>query len=1212
MNLNKICIHGFKSFADKVVIDFDSGFTGIVGPNGCGKSNVIDAVRWVVGEQTASTLRCKRMSDLVYNGTDKRKPMSSCEVSLYLDNTKRFYSIDEDEVVLTRKYHLKKNKSEFFLNQRPAQLKEILDLFRDSGIGRDGYSIIGQGKVADIVSAKPEVRRQIFDDAAGISKLKSRKVETERRLERIRADLKLISAQLEEMRHSLGPLEKEANTAMKVKEFRRQLKFQDIHFFLYQIENGDIERKNLQSKLANILAEIDAAEKAHVEFCQRYNGAMTNLTENDAVSTRLRAEQTDLLVSIERKRGATNVLTERLKNLRDQRKKNDADTIRLSARLTECESLFAQQTILYNEKNIELLKQESEYSSLQEESEKLNELIETQENELERSRDALSSNSDKLSEIDKDLVKLQVQHKNALADIEKTKLDYKEKKDIYNKSVDSCELFHSKQHKLLEEKVKLEENKVAAEKNFYASKADLRSTSAKKHELEDKIKALEVGIKYRRDQISDYAGYSDVIKNLMTDAKENTNLKQAILGTVGEIIKVQSDLQVAIEIALGQSVQNIVTATPQNAAYLIDYIKEKRYGRATFLPISTVRSNPLPSEYNRALNERGVIGIASELIVNEKKFDGIISNLLGRTVIVDNKDTAISISQKYKQGFRIVTLEGESFATSGAITGGSMPTKTNRLLSMETDLQALIKSRTSLEKDLALIVGDSKDLEEESTKLEQGVKIIEARIHALDIEIEKINGILSASEANADTLKADVDKLFDSISMHSKQADELGHLLKLASSTRVSASSDKTTANDYLSELRDKLVKDKQRGDVLNNNVTQAVMALSSLKVEVNSRGNNLTLLKTEIENIKIELAAIKRNCIDSDLEIKQAESEIDISAYTDEDKAVVEKMAKRIREVDEQKIELKRIVEELDLARSEKFRQINEATEKRVREEGRIERIQNDLENMISRIKDDYSVDEVAAREYIESVKDDAELIFVPEKAQSESASLRRMIDRQGAINELAEQRYHAEKERYNEKDAQFKDASTAEIDLIEILDNVINEMSTRFTTSFEIINKNFNEVFQDMFGGGTASLKLQGSDNVLECGIDIVANPPGKQPRYMSVLSGGEQSLIAISILFAIVKLHPMPFSILDEVDAALDDSNVHIFAQFLRKYSKSLQFIVVTHRKPTMEQCDFMYGVTTEGSDGVSKVVSVTMKDATAKKWDTPPAPKEREIS
>ncbi|MDR2267402.1 MAG: chromosome segregation protein SMC [Christensenellaceae bacterium] len=1204
MNLKKIVIHGFKSFADKVTIDFDSGFTGIVGPNGCGKSNIVDTIRWVLGERNARVLRCQKMGELIFNGTTERKPQSVCEASLYLDNSKHTYpSIPTDEVIITRKIYRSKDGGEYYINNLPVKLGEVIELFRDSGIGHDGYSIIGQGKIADIISIKPDVRRQIFDEAAGISRQKTRKYESEKNLKDTRTNIINLGNILEVIKQSLTPLEREAKNAVKVKDLKRRLKYQDINFFLFQMENGDTERRNLLSKLEKITADIEVSENEHKEICRKYNLMMMDMTNSDTMSNKLRAEQTDLLVSIERKQGAANVIAERLKNLREQRRKYDDDVIRYTERKQLLTTELAEKTDLYNAKNLELLRKEAGYSELQDEYEKLNESVDLQEKELEQSKEMLLSNKDKLFTIDKDIVKLEVQLSVALADIEKAKTEYREKKAVCDTRREAGDTLRADRDIFVREKENKEKDKEAAEHNYYSTLGDLREAELRKRKLEDEYKALNVGITYRQEQIKDYAGYSDVIKHLMNDAKADPKLKKLIFGTVGEVIKVQNNLQVAIEIALGQSVQNIITSTPQDASVLIDYLRHKNYGRATFLPLSTVKSNSLPSEYDRALREKGVLGIAADLVSCDRKFDGIISNLLGRIVIVEDKEVAIAVSQKYRQGFRIVTLAGDSFATSGAITGGSAPSKSNRVLSMETDLQTMIKRSNSIAKDLKLLAEEIKDFEVEAKKMEQGVKILDARVHSLDIEIEKYNTLVAGAEGNLKELEAEVEKLLDLITMNSKQAAELDKLIKDASGEHASATWEKTSADEYVNEARDKFLKDRQKRDELFTAANEAVMDLTSLKIEINNRAHDIALIKADLTQIDSSLRELSFSCAANAREIADAESEVDTSAYSEDDKKLVDAMAARVREIDEYKSTLKHSVEELDILRNSKQVQINIATEKRIKEEARIERIQGDLENLLARIRDEYDIDAESAKEYIHQLESDPDLTFNPERAQIEMAALKRDIDRIGPINELAEERYYEEKRRYSEIKAQFDDLVRAEDELIKIIDDLTNEMTTKFTNRFNIINKNFNQVFQELFGGGTAKLELNtedGTKTILEAGIEIKAQPPTKQLTNMSLLSGGEQSLIAISILFAIIKMNPMPFCVLDEIEAALDDANVDLFAQYLRKFCKTTQFIVVTHRKPTMALCEFMYGVTMEGSGGISKIVSVTMDEATTNNW------------
>lgn len=1193
MNLKKIELYGFKSFADRTEIEFKSNITGIVGPNGCGKSNVADAVRWVLGEQSPSVLRCKKMPEIIFGGTANRKSMSYCEVSLFLDNEDRRYPVDYDEVVVTRKMY-RSGESEYFINRNLCRWRDIIDLFRDSGIGREGYSIIGQGKIDEILSAKPEARRQIFEEAAGISRHKARKIETEKKLEKTRDNLSRLNDILHEISSNLGPLEQEAKDAAKVRELKNKLKQLEVLYFLHQTETASAQRDKARKHLEKIAAELAAKEEELRSVNADYNAAMNDSMNSDIYGARLRDQITELLVSNEKAAGEYRLLNERLANLRREAQNIATETVQLESRLAERHREREEKVVAYNEKTFLLKEKRQTYELLARNQSELAESVAQQEKEIEKTNRLMMESMDKLSEIDKNKAKLEIERDLLIDSIREAKEELKDKKAAYTTLAKTRDELSASLNVLLNEKDEKQREKALADKNLADCLADLKAAQKDLGAAEQYYAALDAKIRMVEEFINDYTGYQESVRRLMAEANNNPEIKRKILGTVGDVITVPEDLQIAIESALGAAIQNIITPNESDAGDLIDLLRQKGYGRATFLPLTTVRANPLAREYDRVLDEEGVIGIASDIIRNEPRFDNVISSLLGKTVVVEDRETAFRIAKKYKFGFRIVDFNGDIVSQSGSVSGGSNANRSNRILSRESELEELKKKLASTKKKIEMLRDSIQDYAAESAELEKAAGIIGARIHKLDIDIGSLESRVSAADSEVSACKAAIEKLETSIATNTARLDELAVLIKQSEKNKDDMAAEKMGASDFVSEAKDKLFTAKQNLDALSKRVTDAYVEVSGLQNEIDNINKELASIKAEVDLINRALLDLRARKATNDKELADLEARIEKSALTEDNSAQIASLRKEVEELDEHKKRLKDRITELDGLKTELNRQLSDINERRIREEAALERIDIDIANLSTRISEDYDLDFDSAKKYAEEYAKDCE--FDPVKSPQEASALRRKIERMGPVNELAEEKFASETTRYAELKKQYDDLVKAEADLVKMIEELTTEMVEKFTKSFNQVNQNFQEVFKELFGGGTARLELEKGENlsVLDAGIEIMAEPPGKKLTRISLMSGGERALTAIAILFAIIKLKPMPFSILDEIEAALDEANASLFAQYLRKFSSSTQFIVVTHRKPTMELADVLYGITMQ-EKGVSKLVSAKLDDA-----------------
>ena len=1194
MNLKKIELHGFKSFADKTEIPFESNVTGIVGPNGCGKSNVIDAVRWVLGEQAPKTLRVTKMPDLIFNGTTNRLSLSYCEVSLYLDNEDRRYNVDFDEVVITRKL-VRGGEGEYFINRQPCRLKDIIDLFRDTGIGKEGYSIIGQGKIDEILSSSPDGRRKIFEEAAGISRHKARKIETERKLERARQDMSRINDILTEVGSTLGPLEKEASDACKVKSLREKLKYLEVSLFLHQCENSSENRERLRAKLKKANEELETQTKELERLNNDYNVTMMGIENGSKYSNMIRDEITNLRVAAEKAAGDSRALAKDIEYIKKDNLEIEEGRKVNKIKLEEKAKLIEEKFNLTVEKGNELKIKEQECDEITQEYNKISYAVEQQEKAIAASNEMFVNRLSKSAEIDKDVAALELERKLLLDGLANDKDEYDDKKELFDKVTKIREDFINEKALFEKEKQeKLEEINIA-NVNKNNAEAEFKEMQAKKVMLQTRIQNLEFKKSLIEENINSYSDYEGSIQNLMKYAESHSDVASKIIGTLAEIITVPRDLQLAIEIALGKSVQNIITKNEHDASDLMRVLRENNLGRATFLPMTTMKYNDLSREQERALDEDGVVGVASELIRYDSQYNNIISNLLGKTVIVEDQQTALRISKKYGYSFRSITLEGDVYSPSGALTGGATAKGGAKILSRESEKEEAAKKLRQAKKDLELISADLGDREEELKELSNAVGVISSRIAKLDIDITKVDGDIARCDKELDFYQQEMKKLFAGNEGSLTRIDEIEKLLKQASKNKETIASDKVGTDDYIAELKNKFFEDKQIREALNKQVTAVMMEVTALRNEIDSIEKEIAGLKAECRILESELLDFEVREKFNNGRLERINKDLESTVFSEEEKKKLDDLKQELEGLEAEKERMNVLVKELDLKRIEQNELVGKIKEKCIREEANLEMIDTAIQAMSQRMEENYGYDLEAAKAYHITVDPIAiEVEFVPDKANNEINSIRRKIERFGPINELAEEKFREETERYNDLNNQFNDVQKAEQDLVQIINELTTEMVEKFTVSFNQINTNFNEVFKELFGGGRAKMELEKGVNVLEAGIEIMAEPPGKKLSNLAPLSGGERALTAIAILFAIIKLNPMPFSILDEIEAALDDNNAKLFAQYLNKFSKSTQFIVVTHRKPTMQLCNTLFGVTMQ-EKGVSKTVRVKLEEA-----------------
>ncbi len=1189
MNFEKVELYGFKSFADKAEITFGNGITAIVGPNGCGKSNVSDAIRWVLGEQSAKSLRGSSMQDVIFSGTQNRKSLSYCEVSLYFDNSTRMFSLDYNEIIITRKLY-RSGESEYFINKQPARLKDIVELLHECGIGKEGYTIIGQGKVEEIMSAKPEDRRLIFEEATGIAKFKTRKVESERKLDRTHENIVRYCDILTEIENQLGPLEKQAEKAKEFNALSEELKHHELNTYIAKVE-GVASAKEKVGKKIKALEEETALRQTEQDQAQaEYDKIFSDISLADEKLRDLNDKLMDKRVGMEKSLGASKLFEERISYMLSQIERSKKE-IEDNKKLAE----ESQGAISIN--TDEMQKAKETLDVLSKKADELSKRFMIISEKISLGEELANVNRKKIIESIESLSDFKL-NKGARS-VERTALNEKlgeVEEKIAKLSYSREELFRAKESG--DKKIDLLDRSVFEHKNAIAEKEDeVRADNEKEAEIENKIYSLNSVItslvtkdNFYKGLKENYEGYSHAVKTLLTSAKKDGRVGDKILGVVAELIKSDKKFDVALETALGAAAQNVVTENTDDARFLIQYLKDNRIGRLTFLPLTSVKPRNQSVEITSALKETGALGVANKIVGYDEKFEYVISNLLGNTLIVDTLENATKIANKFRFAFKIVTLDGDVLSTQGAMTGGSRRADVVGLLSadrkIEDNAEELKKKRAEMEALKA-----------------QKAEINAKRDKALD-ELGMLNDLY-----NGKRQEVVIEREKQSIT--EKSLSEVGKEIETAESLRLEILDkiEKIDAEmENISVGGRKLEEDKAEAtssadkqqaeyDALRKERDELSVVLTETQVKITELKANITSLEGDNERLINVKAEAERTNVDLEKSIEGAEQiieEIRLQqekvAFSKEEQEEVNKLREEIDNIEIYKKERREKLEKNAERREYLTEELSVLSEKRHQEEINLTKIDSDLEHMGESIHENYGEDYDSAQKYREENYD-------VNKGEAEISRIRRKRSSLGAINGAAIDDCIVLRQRFEEMTAQKEDLEKAENDLKEAINKIKGEMLTQFDEGFTKINENFQKIFKELFGGGRAMLQMDytQTDDKLEAGVEIIAEPPGKKLQKLSLLSGGEKALTAIAILFSILRLRPMPFCVLDEVEAALDEANVDRFARYLQKFSSETQFIVITHKKPTMERADALFGVTMQ-EKGVSRLVSVKLSDIT----------------
>jgi len=1183
--LKKIEIYGFKSFADKVTIDFNSGITGIVGPNGSGKSNIIDAVRWVLGEQSAKTLRGSKMEDVIFNGTSHRKPLGLAEVSLTFDNSDNILPIDYTEVTISRRIY-RSGESEYLLNKTPCRLKDIRELIMDTGIGIDGYSLIGQGEIDKILSNRPEERKQLFEEAAGIVKYKTRKEEAEKKLENTNKNLIRIEDIINEIESRIEPLKKESLKAKEYLLLSKELRELEISLLLIEIDDLKTKLESEEEQLKIVQEQIENYEEERKSFLNDIYICQESISsiENDIQNMQNNYYETSNLVK--KLEGEKLLFQEKLTNIikeydRIASELADINTNEKSVK-DKLDSLNKDKELIEDEIEINNIKLKDIECKFNETSK----LLITEESKIEHSKSEVIEILNNISTLKSEINSLNTIKDNILKrikKIEEEKLIYKDKKAqkeeekrIYTHKISEVKKL-LKTYEDTKQELITKNNTLTSilnkQKNIYQEKKDL---------IRDKISQLKLFEKMEKS----YEGYSTSVKKTLEVCSKNLELGKGVHGVVAQLINLPKKLEIAIEVALGYSLQYVICDKDNDAKKVIKYLKDNNIGRVTFLPLSNIYNKGKEDLLQNYFKLEGYIGIASDLIEYDNKYEALFKYLLGRTLIVDTIDTALTISKELKT-HKIVTLEGDVINPSGTITGGSYKSKTTNMFSRKRKIKELQKEIEGLNFN---ITSYEKNIEKTNNELNENI----IQIDELSNKINDLNLTLLNFENSFNNLSLELESITNTNDKLHEEFLQISSEIKDINESIVLKEKDIDILNTKSSEIRHQinveselLIKNQKGIEIIQNDITSLKVNLASLNEKRESINNEiirLNILITELENKRsIKISQIDNLKMDKAKYIEELES-IDIKLKDND--VLIRQIEYNISKLNKDKKDW----ENKKILHSDKYKNIDSILENLKESSHKIEmkktRIEIQKENIIKKIWEKYELS------YIEALNEKIEIEDIGE-ANKKLSSLKIKIKNLGDVNLNSIKEFEETNERYLFLTSQRNDLINGKASLKKIIQELENTIEQQFLKSLKEINNNFSTIFNKLFNGGKASIMLEDENKVLESNIEIIAQPPGKKLQNLSLLSGGEKALTAIALLFAILKTKPTPFCILDEIEAALDDINIYRFADFLKEFSKSSQFIIITHRKGTMEIIDYLYGITMQ-EYGVSKIVSVKLAD------------------
>ena len=1179
MYLKNIEVHGFKSFAQKINFEFHNGITGIVGPNGSGKSNVGDAVRWVLGEQSAKQLRGGNMQDVIFSGTETRKPLSFASVAITLDNSDHKLPVDYNEVTVTRRLY-RSGESEYLINGSNCRLKDIQEMFYDTGIGKEGYSIIGQGQIDKILSGKPEDRRELFDEAAGIVKFKRRKNTTIKKLEEEKSNLVRVTDILNELTKQLGPLEKQAKTAKIYLSRRDELRELDVNLFLLEYDHTGRLLKELEEKLGNTEAELREAEEEFGQTKAEYERLEQELEELGGHLDELKEKQQENALMKQEYESRIKILKEQI-----QAGKQNAE---------------------HYENRLNVLKSDLEKRNL--EKEKLtgeSGALKAQKREIQKNLDEGQERLKKILANVEECAAAVEDGKNEIIELLNSRATTKGKAQRFDAMMEQLDIRKAQVSQrilvLKTEEESLSGDRAKAEHTYQSVSSSIQSTNEECVRLDEEIQKLQEKLKelnrqmetgqaaYHREvsrleslkNITErYEGYGNSIRRVMEQKKNEPGIR----GVVADIIQVKKDYELAIETALGGSIQNIVTDNEQTAKRMIDFLKKNRYGRATFLPLSNI-SGRGGFQREEVFREPGVIGAADTLVQADREYDSLVKYLLGRVLVVDHIDHAIAIGKKYRHSLRMVTLEGDSLSPGGSMTGGAFKNNSN-LLGRRREMEELERSIELLKKELKEAQQSINDNRSRRNVLRDTIADFQEKLRQQYVE-------QNTAKMNLEQIKEKEQGIKESYKQIEREQNELRRQAGEIRSDRSGIVKELEESQKDEKELEAFIETKQKELEEWRAEEAQKTKELEEIRLEESAVSQKERFLKENLDRISREADAfqeesrqMKENLENSAKETKKKEEGIQSL------QAEVEKCRELETEFQSQREKWQKEKEERSVSHKAFFEKRDQLSEKTTlldkecfRLRSQAEKTEEQRESQISYMWEEYEITPNSALSYRKEELTDRQ------EMKKNIARIKEEIRKLGSVNVNAVEDYKNLLERHTFLTGQYEDLVEAEKALESIIQELDEGMRKQFAEKFRDIQREFDKAFKELFGGGKGTLELSEDEDILEAGIRIISQPPGKKLQNMMQLSGGEKALTAIALLFAIQNLKPSPFCLLDEIEAALDDSNVGRFASYLQKLTKNTKFIIITHRRGTMNAADRLYGITMQ-EKGVSTLVSVDL--------------------
>ncbi len=1181
MYLKAIELQGFKSFPDKTLLEFGKGITAVVGPNGSGKSNISDAMRWVLGEQSTKNLRGSKMEDVIFSGTDARRAVGFAEVTLKLDNTDRTLNNDNDEVNVTRRYY-RSGESEYKINGQPSRLKDIHELFMDTGLGRDGYSIIGQGDVAKILSTKPEDRRSLFEEAASVSKYKYRKEEAIRKLTGVEENLVRIGDITLELENQVGPLKRQSEKARKYVELYTEYKVLDINMSLITLEKNKAQAEETDALYKSVQEELAEARNEEHETGSKFEALQEQSREKDEEKNSQNEclrENAEKAMEIKKD---ISITQNNIANNNDMIKRIEAEISGINEKNNERKNQIKEYELQIEQKEAEAKEILEVFDRMQNESgdtskkqEEIYKTIEDKKSAFAQCQNDSAALNEKISGVEKLRESYIKRREEIELEIKQFGLDSESiKKEIEENEKNISQ----KQEKLSKLKVTTDEKSQS-----------LQNVQGELSKVTDNINTYQVEYNSKSSQKkilegmeNDYEGFSRSVKAVL---KAPELKKLSIYGALSGLMEVKKEYVVAIEATLGGAMQNIVVESEEDAKEAIAYLRKTNNGRATFLPITSVKGRELENAKD-VIKEQGVIGIANKLISYDKKYDGIMASLLGRVVVVDNIDNAIALSKKFGYKFRAVTLEGDLLNSGGSMSGGSV-NKQSGFLSRASQIKELGKDITTLSSKLRELTQKQEELQKEkdliNTQLETYIPMVreyEDEILRLENACIYLHQGIETADKNREVSNNEQEKIEEILKNSSEECAILLSELR-------SAQNKAHELEEEIKECEEEYARTSQQKEEQSEKIMDETVRLGALKKDIE-------LIKTQIESTNAEIVSQADSILIKQKDIEDIKNTVKVMEQTIEEKRTLwEQTQKRgeeivlvIENIDKQKETIANSLKQIQDSNKTLTDKLLNLQQELSRVENKNTKLEMEREGIVNRLWEDYELTITVATEERTEVENEKE-------AYERLSELKTAIKALGNVNVDSIEEYKAVKERYEFLSEQKKDLEKSKENLTEIIDSMAELIEEHFEEQLNEINKSFSQVFSELFGGGNGRLYLSDPDNVLESGIEIEVQLPGKGLQNLNLYSGGEKSFIAIALLFAILRVKPTPFCILDEIDAALDDVNVSRFATYLKNYVENTQFIVITHRRGTMEAANILYGVTMQ-EKGVSKLLSLLIDD------------------